>query len=292
MIAGHLDTVPVERATCRRARTVDGEAALRPRHRRHEGRRRGVAAPRRRRSPSPRATSPGCSTTTRRSTRELNGLGRLAATRPELLAGDFAILGEPSNGVVEGGCQGTLRVDVRTTGARAHSARSWMGRQRHPRRRRRCCAGSRPTSRAQVEIDGLVYREGLNAVRIRGGVAGNVIPDECVVTVNYRFAPSRSAAEAEAHVREVFDGLRRRPSSTPSPVRCPGSRTPRPRRFVAAVGGEPTPEVRLDRRRPLQRARRPGGQLRPRRPVARAPPRRVRARRAPRRRRGAACAPG
>src|SRR6478672_6766721 len=58
---------------------------------------------------------------------ELNGLGRLARTRPELLEGDFAILGEPSNGVVEGGCNGTLRVELRTTGRRAHSARAWMG---------------------------------------------------------------------------------------------------------------------------------------------------------------------
>ena len=41
---------------------------------------------------------------------------------------------------------------------------------------------------------------------IRGGVAGHVIPDECVVSVNYRFAPSRSALEGEVHLREVFRG--------------------------------------------------------------------------------------
>ena len=116
-----------------------------------------------------------------------NGLGRLARTRPELLAADFAVLGEPSNGEVEGGCNGTLRVDVRTTGRRAHSARAWMGENAIHAAAPvlALLAASEPEQR---EVDGLVYREGLNAVGIRGGVAGNVIPDECVVSVNYRFS--------------------------------------------------------------------------------------------------------
>ena len=59
----------------------------------------------------------------------------------------------------------------------------------------------------QPEVDGLAYHEGLNAVGIGGGVAGNVIPDECVVSVNYRFAPDRSADEAADHVHEVFAGF-------------------------------------------------------------------------------------
>ena len=134
-----------------------------------------------------------------------NGLGRIARTRPEWLNADLAILLEPTSGAVEGGCQGTLRFVVRTTGRRAHSARAWLGDNAVH------AAGAvlsrlanyRPRS---VDIDGCVYREGLNAVRIAGGVAGNVVPDECRVEVNFRFAPDRSVDGAIAHVRDVLAG--------------------------------------------------------------------------------------
>ena len=136
----------------------------------------------------------------------LNGLGRVSRNHPDWLAGDFAILGEPSNASVEGGCNGTIRVDVTTTGVRAHSARAFMGVNAiHS-------AAEVLTRLAEFEtdtvtVDGLDYRESLSAVNIRGGVAGNVVPDECVVSVNYRFAPSKSAAEAEAFLRELFNGF-------------------------------------------------------------------------------------
>lgn len=133
----------------------------------------------------------------------LNGLTVIAAQRPDLLEADIAVLLEPSNAGIEAGCQGTLVAQVEIKGVRAHSARSWKGvnavhgltdllgrlNDYEPRR---------------VEIDGLEYREGLNAVQIHGGVANNVIPDSVLVNVNYRYAPNRTAAEAEAHVREVL----------------------------------------------------------------------------------------
>ncbi|HWV26771.1 MAG TPA: succinyl-diaminopimelate desuccinylase, partial [Aeromicrobium sp.] len=135
-----------------------------------------------------------------------NGLGRLARERPELLAGDLAILMEPSCANVEAGCQGTMRVEIRTTGVRAHSARSWTGVNAiHGLAPALALLQSyRPRT---VDIDGLQYREGLNAVGIRGGVAGNVIPDEAVLMVNFRFAPDRSEDDALAHLTEVFDGF-------------------------------------------------------------------------------------
>ena len=136
----------------------------------------------------------------------LNGLGRVSRNHPDWLAGDFAILGEPSNASVEGGCNGTIRVDVTTTGVRAHSARAFMGVNAIH------AAAEVLTRLAEFEtdtvtVDGLDYRESMSAVNIRGGVAGNVVPDECVVSVNYRFAPSKSAAEAEAFLRELFNGF-------------------------------------------------------------------------------------
>ena len=98
-------------------------------------------------------------------------------------------------------------------------------------------------ARARRSIDGLEYHEGLNAVGIAAASPATCIPDECVVTVNYRFAPDRSEAEAEAHVREVFDGLRRRRSPTPPPGALPGPATcRRPRRSSRRVGGEVDPK--------------------------------------------------
>ncbi|WIE53862.1 succinyl-diaminopimelate desuccinylase [Curtobacterium sp. MCBD17_003] len=165
----------------------------------------------------------------------LNGLGRLARTRPELLAGDFAILGEPSNAQIEGGCNGNLRAEVRAYGQRSHSARSWIGDNAIHK-----IAGALDRLAAYeprtVEVDGLEYREGLNAVGITGGIAGNVIPDEVMLHVNYRFAPSRSADEAVAHVTELFDGYDVTIVDLAAGAR-PGLDAPLAQEFVAAVGG-------------------------------------------------------
>ncbi|GHH62406.1 succinyl-diaminopimelate desuccinylase [Kitasatospora indigofera] len=164
-----------------------------------------------------------------------NGLGHLAAQRPDWLAADFAVLLEPSGAVVEGGCQGTLRVQVRLTGVRAHAARSWLGDNaiHHAAE----VLGRLAAYEARlVEIDGLEYHEGLNAVRIDGGVAGNVIPDECVVTVNFRYAPDRDEAAAEAHVREVFAGFDVTVTDS-APGALPGLGQPAARAFLAATGG-------------------------------------------------------
>ena len=113
---------------------------------------------------------------------------------------------EPSDAVVEAGCQGTMRVDVRVRGERAHSARSWTGLNAIHQAADVLTRLTSYEPRRPV-IDGLEYREGLNAVFISGGVAGNVLPDECVVSVNFRFAPDRTEEEALAHMREVFDGF-------------------------------------------------------------------------------------
>jgi succinyl-diaminopimelate desuccinylase len=168
---------------------------------------------------------------------ERNGLLRLSRSRPDLLAADFAVLLEPTGAVVEGGCQGTLRADVIAAGQRAHSARSWLGSNAIH------AAGGildvlRGYSARQPVVDGLSYHEGLNAVGISGGVAGNVIPDECVVSVNFRFAPDRSADQAAQHVRKVFAGFGVRVTDVASGAR-PGLGEPAAASFVAAMGGTP-----------------------------------------------------
>ena len=171
-----------------------------------------------------------------------NGLGRIARQRPDALAADLAILLEPTGGVVEGGCQGTMRVLLRTEGVRAHSARSWLGvnaiHAAAPILNRLAEYRART-----VEVEGLSYREGLNAVGISGGVAGNVVPDSCTVTVNYRFAPDRDEAAAQAHLREVFAGETvagvELEVVDSAPSARPGLDRPLAQEVVAAVGGQP-----------------------------------------------------
>lgn len=134
-----------------------------------------------------------------------NGLGRLMRRHPELIAGDFAVLCEPTGAVIEGGCNGTVRVDVHLTGTAAHSARSWKGVNAIHRAAPLLDALAGYEART-VNVDGLDYREGLNAVGIKGGIAGNVIPDLCIVTLNYRFAPDKTVDDALAHVADVVAG--------------------------------------------------------------------------------------
>jgi succinyl-diaminopimelate desuccinylase len=168
---------------------------------------------------------------------ERNGLLRLSRNCPQLLAGDLAVLMEPTDGVIEGGCQGTMRAEVVTHGKRAHSARAWMGQNAI-----HAAAGILELLRGyeprKPDVDGLTYREGLNAVGIRGGVAGNVVPDECVVTVNFRFAPDRSAEQAAAHMREVFAGYDVAITDS-APGARPGLGHPAAATLLAAVGGVP-----------------------------------------------------
>ncbi|MFD1940216.1 succinyl-diaminopimelate desuccinylase [Nonomuraea mangrovi] len=168
---------------------------------------------------------------------ERNGLTRVSRDHADWLAADFAVLMEPTDGVIEGGCQGTLRAEITTRGKRAHSARSWLGVNAIHAVEPILATLNAYEARRPV-VDGLEYHEGLNAVTIHGGVAGNVIPDQAVVTVNYRFAPDLSLAEAESHVRELFDGFEVA-FTDGAPAARPGLTHPVAAAFVAAVGGTP-----------------------------------------------------
>jgi succinyl-diaminopimelate desuccinylase len=169
-----------------------------------------------------------------------SGLGRLVRNHGDLLDGDFAILLEPTDGTVEGGCNGTSRFEASTVGEAAHSARAWMGSNAihaaAPILAR--LAAYQPLT---VNVDGLDYRESLNAVRINGGTAGNVIPDRCVVEINYRFAPDKTPDQAEAVVRELLDGFDVVRTDAAAGAR-PGLQHPAAASFVAAVGAEPKPK--------------------------------------------------
>ncbi len=183
----------------------------------------------------------------------LNGLGRIARERPDLLEGDFAILGEPTSAVIEGGCNGTLRFDLTVRGVAAHSARAWKGinaiHLAAPVLNRLAAYDA-----FTVDVDGLQYREGLNAVGIRGGIAGNVIPDECTVTINFRFAPSVDLDHAKNRVmifaNDTYASMGIVPEvvfTDESPGARPGLDAPLARDFAAAVAatGVGAPRAKL-----------------------------------------------
>ena len=170
-----------------------------------------------------------------------NGLHLVSTEHPEWLRADFAVLLEPTYGVVEAGCQGTLRVRIHTHGRRAHTARAWRGVNaiHAVGEALRRLADYHPRT---VTIDGCTYREGLNAVRIAGGVAGNVVPDECELEVNLRFAPDRSEQQALEHVYEVFADFDLAVTDS-APGALPGLDAAPAREFLTAVGAEPAAKL-------------------------------------------------
>ena len=170
-----------------------------------------------------------------------NGLYLLSQAHPDWLAVDFAVLLEPTYGVVEAGCQGTLRAVVRTTGTRAHSARAWRGVNAIHAAGEVLARLGRYQPR-RVTIDGCEFREGLNAVGISGGVAGNVIPDECQVEVNFRFAPDRSVPAAAEFLRQVFAGYEVRVTDS-APGALPGLTAEPAVELLAAVGAPPAAKL-------------------------------------------------
>lgn len=170
----------------------------------------------------------------------LNGLGRISRNRPELLEASFAVLCEPTGGMVEGGCNGTMRAEVRLSGVKAHSARPWMGKNA-------IHAAAEVLQRlndyqpAEIDVDGLSYRESLNAVLISGGIATNVIPDETVITINYRYAPDKDHVVAEAHLRQLFAGFDLTVVDFADGAR-PGLNLPAAMAFIEATNTTPRPK--------------------------------------------------
>ncbi|MEB4210277.1 succinyl-diaminopimelate desuccinylase [Mycobacterium sp. 94-17] len=166
-----------------------------------------------------------------------NGLGRIERELPDWLCADVAILGEPTGGYIEAGCQGTLRVVVSATGTRAHSARSWLG-DNAIHKLGAVLERLAAYQARSVDIDGCIYREGLSAVFIDGGVAGNVIPDAAAVTINFRFAPDRSLPDALQHVQDVLAGLDVHIEQTDAAAGAlPGLSQPAAKALVDAAGG-------------------------------------------------------
>ncbi len=162
-----------------------------------------------------------------------NGLALLAESDPALLEADFAVLLEPTAAAVEGGCKGTMRVEVQLKGTAAHSARPWNGHNAIHDAHEVLAALAAHTEQT-VHVDGLDYHEALQAVGIEGGIAGNVIPDRCSVLINYRFAPDKDAEAALAYVQTVLPGRQLHVRDLAEGAR-PGLDLPSAKAFVEAL---------------------------------------------------------
>ncbi len=171
---------------------------------------------------------------------DLNGLGRIARNRPDLIQGDFAVLCEPTSALIEGGCNGTIRIEVKAKGVKAHSARPWMGKNAI-HELTDALITLKNFEPETVNVDGLDYRESLNAVLASAGIATNVIPDTATLTVNYRFAPSRTAVEVEQKLRDLFAGYELEVTDLALGAR-PGLDLGLAQEFAASVGSEPRPK--------------------------------------------------
>jgi len=171
---------------------------------------------------------------------ELNGLGLIAESNPELVSGDFAVLCEPTSALVEGGCNGTIRIEVSSTGVKAHSARPWMG-ENAIHKTAEILNRLNSFEPETIAVDGLEYRESLNAVLVSGGIATNVIPDRATVTINYRFAPSRSESEVLALLNDLFEGFEIKVTDLALGAR-PGLDRPEALEFIAATGTTARPK--------------------------------------------------
>lgn len=206
IIAGHIDTVPIAQNLPTWRTTEDGEEVLWGRGTVDMKGGVGVALHLAAKLSDPAVDVTWVFYDLEEVDYDRNGLGRLAKNHPELLEADFAILGEPTAAGIEGGCNGNIRLDATTRGTTAHSARAWRGTNAvhlaAPILQR--LADYEP---ATVDVEGLAYRESLGAVGITGGIATNMVPDRCTVSINYRYAPSKTPADAEAHVRELLQGL-------------------------------------------------------------------------------------
>ncbi len=173
---------------------------------------------------------------------EHNGLRAMFEERPGLVEGTFAILMEPTGAWVEAGCQGTLHLEAHFHGARAHTARPWMGTNAIHRAAdvlARIAAHDPGTS----VVDGLEFRESVQVVRVNGGVANNVVPDECSMIVNRRFAPCHTNDDAVAQLSALLAGADDIVQVNLSPAAAPNLTNPLVADFVTTLGVDVRPKL-------------------------------------------------
>ena len=134
---------------------------------------------------------------------EFSPLPHLFDTSRVVHEADLAILLEPTDGTIQAGCLGNLNARISFGGVSGHSARPWTAENAIEA----ALEGLRPLAAIEprpVEVGGLTFTEVVSITQIHGGIADNVIPDRVTAHVNFRYAPDRSPASAEAHLRSLL----------------------------------------------------------------------------------------
>jgi succinyl-diaminopimelate desuccinylase len=135
-----------------------------------------------------------------------SSLTPLLGREPLLRGADLALVMEPTDNAVQAGCLGNINARWSFHGVSAHSARPWQGDNAIERAAAgiaRLAAAAPPDHRT---LDGLDFTEVVSVTRISGGIADNVVPDRVDCHVNYRYAPDRPAADADARLHELCGG--------------------------------------------------------------------------------------
>ena len=111
------------------------------------------------------------------------------------LKADFSIVLESTNLNIHPGCQGTIHANLTFKGKTCHSSRPWEGENAIHKAANilKKLAEKEPT---EVKIDGLIFKEVMQATMAQAGVARNVIPDHFELNLNYRYAPDKTVEEA------------------------------------------------------------------------------------------------
>ncbi len=118
----------------------------------------------------------------------------------QLRGAEVALVMEPTDNALQGGCLGNVNATWTFTGRSGHSARPWLA-DNAITHAAAAITALHAVPAERVEFDGLEFAEVASVTQIAGGIAENVIPDAIACHVNYRYAPGRSAADAEARLQ-------------------------------------------------------------------------------------------
>ena len=172
---------------------------------------------------------------------EMNGLGDLMPTILSNKNLEFSIILEPTNCEIELGCLGTLNANIKLKGIAAHSARPWVG--ENPIYK----IGdiSKKVSDNEItllDIEGLEFKQVLSITKVSSGIANNVIPDEAILNINFRFSPEMTNDDAQNFINNMFSEFGEIEITSSSEGAMPNIENSNIKNFISSTGLSPNPK--------------------------------------------------
>ena len=172
---------------------------------------------------------------------EMNGLGDLMPTILSNKNLEFSIILEPTNCEIELGCLGTLNANIKLKGIAAHSARPWVG--ENPIYK----IGdiSKKVSDNEItllDIEGLEFKQVLSITKVSSGIANNVIPDEAMLNINFRFSPEMTNDDAQNFINNMFSEFGEIEITSSSEGAMPNIENSNIKNFISSTGLSPNPK--------------------------------------------------